>query len=766
MLRKLPDQSSFYKYEHSVSQLHLPKMIADELYKQSKTQRGWQSVSFAQAEEDDASTDQILGTSLKSWLVAVCSGMLLGVIAVFIEICTQFVVSIRIGVCRDFFWLSAPICCLFDAGGECGTFATWGAMLAGPNGREAGLISLVLYAALSCGAACTAALLCATFSAFAAGGGIIEVKTIVSGEILNCYLGPPTLAIKALGVCMSTGSGLVVGKEGPFVHIGSCVCDLVAKLFRVRDSDTHRDLIAAGAAGGVAVAFGAPVGGAIFAIEEISGQFQYQAMMQSLLVGTVGVLVVKAADMFHNHRIVQFSINYTYGWEWFEFPLFIIVGFVGGALGSIFIYFNGRWNKMKQRLNVHQWKVTEVFLLTLLSAVLNYNIPHCKGSMIELLTDLFQHCGGNSVALCKINESTAMMQTLIAGITKQFLFIITIGVQLPSGLLVPSLCIGALFGRSLGSFFHIIIYNFTDTFLFSSCKNSDICVIPGVYAILGAAAMLCGVTRMTISLTVIMFELTGGLTYLVPTVISILTAKYTAEHLFKMPSIYEIGISVNNLPIFEKNDIYEGNEVIQFIATSHLIILYHEETLESLWEKLFVQCPNPPPTGYPIVDNSLGNNTFIGYIERKDLALSLGVAPIENNLDDYSTSENSIEMTNLAESQLSMQETNVYNASFSSPYNSKHNSPIRQRQTIVRFTKATKEYSNNTKSVNQDHIIDLSKSVYQPLITVDPTEKISSISHLFQRLRLTYLILCTNGEFKGLVHRSDLINFIRSNRDH
>lgn len=58
---------------------------------------------------------------------------------------------------------------------------------------------------------------------YASGSGIPEIKTILSGFIMYGYLGKWTFFIKSLGMIFATSAGLIVGKEGPFVHI-SCCC--------------------------------------------------------------------------------------------------------------------------------------------------------------------------------------------------------------------------------------------------------------------------------------------------------------------------------------------------------------------------------------------------------------------------------------------------------------------------------------------------------------------------------------------------------------
>jgi chloride channel 3/4/5 len=99
---------------------------------------------------------------------------------------------------------------------------------------------------------------------------------------------------------------------------------------------------------------------------------------------------------------------------------------------------------------------------------------------------------------------------LLSGtLIKLFLTTITFGCKVPSGIIIPALDAGALFGRAVG----IMMTG----------------LYPGVYAMVGAAAFLAGVSRMTVSLAVIMIELTGEVNFILPLMVAILTAKWVAD---------------------------------------------------------------------------------------------------------------------------------------------------------------------------------------------------------------------------------------------
>jgi chloride channel 3/4/5 len=92
----------------------------------------------------------------------------------------------------------------------------------------------------------------------AAGSGIPEIKTILSGFVIPNFLDFKVLFVKGFGAVFAVATGMCLGKEGPFVHISTCVGYLVAKQFpKYRDNGRKmREMLSAACAAGLSVAFG------------------------------------------------------------------------------------------------------------------------------------------------------------------------------------------------------------------------------------------------------------------------------------------------------------------------------------------------------------------------------------------------------------------------------------------------------------------------------------------------------------------------------
>jgi len=103
----------------------------------------------------------------------------------------------------------------------------------------------------------------------AAGSGIPEIKTILSGFVIPHFLDFKVLLVKAVGATFAVATGMCLGKEGPFVHISTCVGYLVASCFpKYKDNGRKmREMLSVACSAGLSVAFGAPIGGVLFSYE-------------------------------------------------------------------------------------------------------------------------------------------------------------------------------------------------------------------------------------------------------------------------------------------------------------------------------------------------------------------------------------------------------------------------------------------------------------------------------------------------------------------
>lgn len=331
----------------------------------------------------------------------------------------------------------------------------------------------------------------------AAGSGIPEIKTILSGFVIPNFLDLKILLVKAFGAVFAVATGMCLGKEGPFVHISTGVGYLVASLIpKYRENSRKmREILSAACASGLSVAFGAPIGGVLFSYEEISTYFPRPVLWKAFLCSLFAAIVLKALNPTGTGRLVLFKTDFGTTYEPVHYLVFVILGIAGGIFGGSFCRANFTWSKWFRKYRIiKNYPVFEVLLVTLATALLQFPNPLIRDPGDSTIKMLLVDCRGKAEAESWVCQNEARPDNkwdyigwLVYGcLVKLILTIITFGIKVPSGVIIPSLDAGALFGRIIGQFVGSIS--------------------PGIFAMVGAGAFLAGVTRMTISLCVIMFE--------------------------------------------------------------------------------------------------------------------------------------------------------------------------------------------------------------------------------------------------------------------
>ncbi len=271
----------------------------------------------------------------------------------------------------------------------------------------------------------------------AAGSGVAEVRVILSGFVLHGFLGVKTLVVKTLALILSVASGLSLGKEGPFVHIGTCVGNIACRLFFKYDKNDakRREVLSAAAASGVAVAFGAPIGGVLFCLEEVAYFFPAKTLFRTFFCCITAALTLKFLNPYGTHKVVLFEVRYLYDWELFEIVAFIMVGILGGATGAIFIKASRSWAQSFRKIPViKKWPLVEVMLVALITGLVSYWNPFTKVPVAKLLFNLASPCDPNKpdhLGLCPedVDEVFPVVKSLtIAFFIKGILTIITFGI--------------------------------------------------------------------------------------------------------------------------------------------------------------------------------------------------------------------------------------------------------------------------------------------------------------------------------------------------
>ncbi|KAJ9464691.1 putative ankyrin repeat protein [Diplonema papillatum] len=569
-----------------------------------------------------------LWLAVYGWVAILLIGIGVGMLAGMIHTCVDFLRDIKSGVCSDYFWLSSRNCCPNSSKEACVEWKSWGDYFAGEGIRASTsttVLDFLAFLLFSTGYAVLAAWFVKVYAPYAAGSGIPEIKTILSGVRIKRYLGGWTLLIKCIGISLAVGAGLSLGMEGPFVHVASCVGNITAKFFkgfRYHESK-RREIISAAVAAGVSVAFGAPIGGVLFSLEEASYYFPHKTMWRSFLCAIVAALLLKRVDPSGTGRLVLFQVDYNHQWHWFELVGFGILGVVGGVIGAGFNSLNTKWCHFRKKSSLKDWPIAEVCAVTVVTSIVNFTGPYMFEPAGEFIAELFKECKDNDKThLCTTGPGTVIAYLVAAACLKLTLTVFTFGIRIPAGLFIPSLFTGACLGRALGVGIQELQSRLSDAYIFSECApvEESYCIIPGVYAIVGAAAVLGGVTRMTISLVVIVFELTGGLEYLMPVMLAVLISKWVGEWVGTVDSIYEMHIELNGYPYLDpKTECDFQATAADFMVSSNIQVLTVDGWAVADINALLDGCDY---NGFPVV-MSHTDMRIVGYISRANLVRSL-----------------------------------------------------------------------------------------------------------------------------------------------
>lgn len=209
----------------------------------------------------------------------------------------------------------------------------------------------------------------------------------------------------------------------------------------------------------------------------------------------------------------------------------------------------------------------------------------------------------------------------LATCIRTLLVIISFGCKVPAGIFVPSMAIGAAFGRMVGILVQALHESFPASAFFSACEPDVPCITPGTYAFLGAAAALSGIMHITVSVVVIMFEITGALTYILPTMIVVGVTKAVSER-FGHGGIADRMIYLNGYPFLDNKEEHTFGVPVSSVMSTNIACL--PATGLSL-RQIEARMSENEYQGYPIVED-LSSKTLLGYIGRTELRYALDKA--------------------------------------------------------------------------------------------------------------------------------------------
>ncbi|XP_062950775.1 chloride channel protein 2 [Cynocephalus volans] len=405
----------------------------------------------------------------------------------------------------------------------------------------------------------------------AVGSGIPEMKTILRGVVLKEYLTLKTFVAKVIGLTCALGSGMPLGKEGPFVHIASMCAALLSKFLSLfggiyENESRNTEMLAAACAVGVGCCFAAPIGGVLFSIEVTSTFFAVRNYWRGFFAATFSAFIFRVLAVWNRDEETitalfktRFRLDFPFDLQ--ELPAFAVIGIASGFGGALFVYLNRKIVQvMRKQKTINRFLMRKRLLFPALVTLLISTLTFPPGfgqfmagqlSQKETLVTLFDNRTWVRQGLVEELEPPSTSQawsppranvflTLVIFILMKFwMSALATTIPVPCGAFMPVFVIGAAFGRlvgeSMAAWFPDGIHTDSSTYR----------IVPGGYAVVGAAALAGAVTH-TVSTAVIVFELTGQIAHILPVMIAVILANAVAQSL--QPSLYDSIIRIKKLP--------------------------------------------------------------------------------------------------------------------------------------------------------------------------------------------------------------------------
>ncbi len=342
------------------------------------------------------------------------------------------------------------------------------------------------------------------FAREARGHGVPEVMFAVARR--GGRIAPQVAGVKALASALCIGGGGSVGREGPIVQIGSALGSTLGRVVKIAES-RMKVLVACGAAGGIAATFNAPLAGVFFAMELILRDFNTQSFGMVVLASVTASVIGRAALGDQPFlKLPPFSVDHVA-----QYLLFAVLGLLAGVVGVAF----SRVLYLIEDFCDRFWKGPE-WLRPAVGGVL-------LGAVLLLLPEMYgvgYPVLGNSIA-----GRYAVLFLIVLLFGKVVATSLTIGIGGSGGVFAPSLFIGAMLGSAYGQLAHQLM--------------PGIAGQAGTYGLIGMGAVFAGAARAPITAVIIMFELTGEYTIILPLMTAIVLAT-GISHLLTKDTIYTL----------------------------------------------------------------------------------------------------------------------------------------------------------------------------------------------------------------------------------
>jgi len=338
----------------------------------------------------------------------------------------------------------------------------------------------------------------------ASGSGIPHLKAILLDNRPFRWL--RVLIVKFLSTLIGSTGGLVLGREGPSVHIGGAIGQGLTTLWPGKGSLDRSVLVAAGGGAGLTAAFNAPLSGLTFVLEELERRCSSLEFFAAAIACLTADMVCRA--VLGQYPVFHFAVSGVPPLN--QLIAFIPLGILSAVFGSLFTYFLLWGQKLTERSFCSKWFwwITLAMMITITA----WQKPELLGSGQSLINSMLD------------SEQLTLQQVLLFIALR---FVLTIGSAssgAAGGIFMPILALGALLGWGVGMATQLLL--------------PELNVDSRLFAVIGMAAYFCAVVKAPLTGMVLIIEMTGNYALILPLFVACFTALLITDWLGS-PPVYE-----------------------------------------------------------------------------------------------------------------------------------------------------------------------------------------------------------------------------------